>query len=209
MLVFITSIYSDAGIPAHSLDLPEKLVIDRRERQLSVFDSAGVRKLSCKIGIGRGACAVKHRMLDNVTPTGQFHIDIILCRDSEFDQVDESLVQRYKNKPDLEALLKTKEGLAKLFGNMNSLDFDADGKPDNAYGFAYLGLDSQEAVTGPKLSSFKGKHYWFSIALHGTADEAKNIGAANSGGCIHVPKSVLRELIRGHLVKVGTRVIVE
>ncbi len=212
--VFITGCLSGFQIFAPpfacAAELQEKLVINRRECSLSVFDASGKPVLTSKIGIGRGgAFAVKRSMLDNVTPTGQFHIDIILCRDADYDQVDEALLPRYRTNRKFESLLKSKKGLGQLFDNMNSLDFNQDGKPDGAYGYAYLGLDSRQALSGPKMSSYKGTPYWFSIALHGTSDEAKNIGAANSGGCIHVPGAVLRELIRAHLVKVGTRVIVE
>ncbi|NJQ98763.1 MAG: L,D-transpeptidase [Hydrococcus sp. CSU_1_8] len=50
--------------------------------------------------------------------------------------------------------------------------------------------------------------YWFSIALHGTPTEKTDIGAANSGGCIHVQQQVLKKLVEEGIVKIGTPVII-
>ena len=52
-----------------------------------------------------------------------------------------------------------------------------------------------------------GTPYWFSIALHGTPDPA-NLGAANSGGCVHLSPTMLSHLIDGDLVTLGSVVVI-
>ncbi len=38
--------------------------------------------------------------------------------------------------------------LEKPLGNINSIDFDKNGKPDDAYGVSYIGLDSEREKAG-------------------------------------------------------------
>jgi hypothetical protein len=131
-------------------------------------------------------------MADNVTPTGEFMVDIILNHKPEFNQ----------------SLHPTSVNLAQLLHNMDNMDFNHDGRPDRAYGNAYIGLDSKTAITGPKLTRYRdGTPYWFSIALHGTPDPA-TIGNAASGGCIHLSADTLAHLIEAGIVKIGTRVTI-
>src|SRR5581483_2297511 len=104
--------------------------------------------------------------------------------------------------------LSSPEALARLFKNMNSIDFDGDGKPDRAYGSAYFGVSSPNAVTGPKLSSYKDTSYWYSIAVHGPPHEKRDIGGANSGGCVHLPAKAIQQLTKNGWIAVGTKLTI-
>lgn len=168
------------------------LYVDRAQRQLYVLNPEGTVMWQAPCGIGRGGRRVKKSMADEVTPTGEFVVDIILDHTPELNQ----------------SLRATPVGLAQLFRNMDGIDFNGDGRPDHAFGSAYIGLDSKTAITGPKLKPYRdGTLYWFSIALHGTPDPA-NIGKANSGGCVHLGADSLAHLIEGGIVRIGTRVTI-
>lgn len=184
-----------------------KISIDRAKKELSVFRN-GKSIQSSAIGIGRGGTGKKQSMADNVTPAGIFEVDIILSDQPTSNKVSEKLLRRYHADKSAISFLSSGQGLKRLFDNMNSLDFNGDGKADTAYGAAYIGLnakaENKDAITGPKFSKFGGTDYWFSIALHGTPNEAKNIGNSNSGGCVHVPKTTLQKLISDGSVKIGT-----
>jgi hypothetical protein len=107
----------------------------------------------------------------------------------------------------------TVNGYTLLTGLMNGqsyricLDFDGDGVPDRAYGDGYIGLRSSEAVTGPKMRRYRGTPYWYAIALHGTPDPS-SLGEARSGGCVHLPASLLEQLVTGDHIQLGTQVII-
>lgn len=152
-------------------------------------------------------------MADNITPKGRFEVDLILSGNSLQNKCSKALLENYKGNDAALSYLSSPDGLKRLFNNMNSLDFDGNGKPDTAYGAAYIGLNSaspankkSSSITGPKLAKYSGKDYWFSIALHGTPDETKNIGQANSGGCVHIPKELLQRLIADGSIRIGTSV---
>jgi hypothetical protein len=183
--------------------------VDRKERRLVVLDPRGKLRLESRVGLGRGGLAGKHNMNDGITPCGKFKVDIVLCCDSRFNAVSRTVADRYKKDRQACAYLNSTEGLSRLFSNMNSLDFNADGRPDNAYGTAYIGLDSPLCLTGPKLSRFSNKTYWFSIAIHGTNNEKANIGKLNSGGCIQVPAAILDRLVRDRILVTGSTVLVK
>lgn len=148
-------------------------------------------------------------MSDCITPSGSFLVDIILFENPDFNEISAKLIRRYASQPQSSKYLASKDSLNRLFSNMNSLDFDGNGKPDTAYGIGYIGLDSNSKLSGPKLSKFKGTDYWFSIALHGTADEKSCIGSARSGGCIHLPEKTLRKIIENHYLPIGARVKID
>lgn len=168
------------------------LHIDRAQRQLYVLNADGAVAWKAPCGIGRGGLAQKKSMADAVTPTGEFVVDLILDQQPQFDQSRRALPL----------------SLAQLFQNMNTLDFNGDGRPDHAYGSAYIGLASKTAITGPKLTTYRdGTVYWFSIALHGTPDPT-TIGKAASGGCVHLSAETLAKLIEGGVVGIGTRVTI-
>lgn len=183
--------------------------IDRAKREMQVIQDGRIIQ-SCKIGIGRGGLNKKKSMADNITPSGKFEVDLILTSDSKLNRVSTQLLHRYKGDPKASSYLNSGDGLKRLFANMSGLDFDGNGKADTAYGAAYIGLNGisergkAPAMTGPKLSTYSGKDYWFSIALHGTPNEANNIGKANSGGCVHVPRSVLQKLISDETIRIGS-----
>lgn len=186
-----------------------EIVVNRKLRRIQVFGAGSKPLIESPIGIGRGGLGMKRSMSDCITPAGNFVVDIVLFEKPECDAVSAAVLEKYKSDATAGKLLNSKKGLAHLFSNMDSLDFNGDGRADIAYGAGYIGLSSTNGVTGPKLSTYKGMPYWFSIALHGTPHETKDIGAANSGGCIHLPAAVLRKLIEGRIISVGTRVEVK
>lgn len=185
-----------------------QVLVKRSQHRLIVFDKQGREVLTTPVGIGSGGNTEKKNMNDCVTPTGNFVVDIILYHNDEFDETAEAVKERYRRDP-RKVLIDNRAGLKRLFANMNSLDFNGDSEPDTAYGIAYLGLDSGDQVTGPKLSRFKNTDYWFSIAIHGTADEKDKIGHSRSGGCIQVPAKALRQLVEKKLIIIGTPVKIE
>ena len=194
-----------------------ELLIDRASRTLSVIGAGGTAE-KCRVGTGKGGLGVKTSMQDQITPTGVFVVDLVLFKkDPRFDEVKPELLQRYEGDPRLK-YLQDKRGLAQLFDNMNSIDFNNDGKADTAYGIAYIGLEgieipdkkgnSRKPITGIKLSRYGKTVYWWSIALHGTPKEDENIGKESSGGCVHVPAAELQKLIESKTVQVGTKVTI-
>lgn len=181
--------------------------IDRAGLQFYVMDQNGNVLFKAPCGIGKGGLKQKKNMSDSVTPTGEFTVDLILYENNSFDDILKSSADRYSKQKKYFGLISSPDGLSKLFQNMNSLDFNSDGKPDNAYGSGYLGLDSRTSITGPKMQEYKNTPYWFSIAIHGTPDE-KNVGKMNSGGCVHLKKADLSKLIETGFIKIGTKVII-
>lgn len=184
---------------------PLSVHIHRPSRSLILLDDQGRAVHRESIGVGRGGLQAKSHMGDHVTPTGRFTVDLILSDQESFNAVSVEAIQRFSDDPEYARLLDGDLGLAGLFDRMNAIDFDADGLPDRAYGSAYIGLDSKTAVTGPKMRRFSGTPYWFSIALHGTPDTS-NLGAANSGGCVHLSSSLLHRLVSGGTVRIGSSV---
>lgn len=179
------------------------LVIHRREKRLEVLDSQGTRLYQASVGIGQGGLKEKQDMADLVTPTGKMTVDLILYKKPTYNQIAQENVARFTPDPQFRPLVSQPQGLVQLFQNMNGLDFDGNGNPDQAYGDGYIGLTSETTITGPKMSRFAATPYWFSIALHGTP-EPKNIGQANSGGCVHLAPETLKQLIEQQWVQLGT-----
>ncbi len=171
---------------------------------MQLIGPKGKALISCPIGIGRGGLKAKTGMTDCITPTGEFVVDVVLTSDANFNRIADkqksAVGSRYA------PYVKDGAGLAKVFETMNAQDFNRDGKPDHAYGFAFIGLDGKG--TGPKLIRAGNSARWYSIALHGTPNEAMAIGRATSEGCIHVPQPVLERLLREHLIDVGTPVYI-
>ncbi len=197
-----------SNLPAVAADEKIKISVNRKTHLLKV-ERLGKVLVQSKVGLGRGGQGQKKSMNDCITPEGEFEVDIILSENSALDKVSESLLAKYKSNKMAESYLSSQDGLAKLFVNMNSIDFNGDDKADTAYGAAYIGLNSDKAITGPKLSQYNGITYWFSIALHGTADESKNIARSNSGGCVQVPRSVLNEMLEKGIIKIGTKILID
>lgn len=205
-LLKITVILTSFLLAAQCATAQPELVVDLKKRHLLVKDQS---KTVLNTSVGTGRDGFKKSMSDKITPRGIFFIEIILYKDEAFNAASRELQNKYKGNKTASSFLSTRAGLARLFSNMNSIDFDGDQKADKAYGIGYLGLRSEHGViTGPKMSNFNGKPYWFSIALHTTNNEQKNIGSSNSGGCIHVPATILRQLIEQRLVGIGTRVTI-
>ncbi|MBX9689589.1 MAG: L,D-transpeptidase [Candidatus Obscuribacterales bacterium] len=185
------------------------LVIDRSKRELRLSNKNGKVLLRSAVGIGRGGLAQKKNMNDCISPAAHCKVDLVLYKNPAYNAISSELKQKYNGEKIAMTYLYSKADLSKLFANMNSIDFNGDGKADSAYGAGYIGLDSRDAPTGPKLSNYKGTVYWFSIALHGTSNEKKNIGFANSGGCIQLPETVLKELIEQGRLKVGSELTIK
>lgn len=190
-------------------DTTSYLTLNRAKRALYLTDDQKIIWRT-SVGIGRGGLLQKKNMSDLITPTGTFTVDVILYKDSSYNQISPSAIKKFNRDPEFARLLKDQLGLKQLFTNMNSIDFNKDGKSDNAYGDGYIGLSSSNAVTGPKMTRYHGTiPYWFSIALHGTEDAKENIGAMNSGGCVHLSKEALSFLIENRYVSLGTIIIIE
>ena len=178
------------------------LHIDRTGRTLTLIDDGTVLQ-TAPVGIGRGGLGEKTTMSDFITPTGTFTVDLILTPAG--GAVAPEVVKKFSSIPEYASILND---LPTLFSNMSRIDFDGDGSPDSAYGSAYIGLTSDTAVTGPKLRRYRdGTIYWYSIALHGTP-ALESLGAAQSGGCIHLSESRLAALIADDAVAIGSSVII-
>ena len=178
-----------------SIVFANMLHVDRKGHKFYVLDDDGKIIYQAPAGIGRGGLKKKKRMSDQVTPTGNFKVDLILHKNPKWNAISENNKELYKG------------GLKTLFDNMNGIDFDRNGKSDGAYGTAYIGLDSKDAVTGPKLSQYGKTPYWYSIAIHGTPSPS-NIGKSNSGGCVHLSEKDLNHLIEKKIVQIGTPVTI-
>ncbi|MBX2802045.1 MAG: L,D-transpeptidase [Myxococcales bacterium] len=181
--------------------------VDRAGRTLSVLRHGSVVSQQ-PIGIGRGGLAVKERMGDYVTPTGTFVVDLILHDAGSHDAVSPDVVERFADDAEFAELLADDAGLRQLWRNMKGIDFDGDGLADAAYGSAYIGLAATGGeVTGPKMSRYADTARWFSIALHGTPDPS-TLGAAASGGCVHLGADLLTDLIEGGQIGLGSLVTI-
>jgi hypothetical protein len=180
------------------------VLIDRKKRSMSVVSESGKILVSCPVGIGRGPLKNKSNMQDCITPVGEFFIDVVLSDNPRFNDIAMAQKSQIAKNARFARLVKDGDALAKVFRTMNEQDFNRDGIPDRAYGFAYFGLNGKN--TGPKLIEAGPSARWYSIALHGSPNEAKAIGGATSEGCIHVSQSILKRLLSEHLIGVGTRV---
>lgn len=208
-LIFLLCVwFTILGAFASEVSSAYSVVVNRKERSMQVESKSEGLILKTPVGIGAGGLRKKRSMQDMVTPTGTFTADIVLASEPGLCAIDPALLRRYKGQPEYERYLSSERGLAELFDNMNKLDFDGDGKPDRAYGDGYIGLNSSEAVTGPKLSKFKGIIYWYSIAIHGTAEEKNKIGKACSGGCIEIPSGPLKKLLSKKIASPGLSVTI-
>lgn len=181
--------------------------VDRKSRSLSIVDRFGKTLISCPIGVGSGPLKSKSDMQDCITPVGDFVVDVVLTDDPAINQIDSKRKEQYSKNVRFAPLVKDGKGLAQVFHTMNEQDFNRDGKPDRAYGSAFLGLDGKG--TGPKLIAAGKSARWYSIAMHGTPNEAKAIGAATSEGCIHISKAVLKKILSDRLIVVGTPVYIK
>jgi hypothetical protein len=182
------------------------LHIDRKHRKIYVLNGSKViYKSEC--GVGRGGLKIKKKMSDFITPTGEFVVDLILYVKPQFNTISMLNFNKYKSSKNYSSLASPPDGLSRLFQNMNNIDFDKNGKADQAYGLGYIGLNSNRAVTGPKMRMYGSVPYWFSIALHGTPNN-DNVGQANSGGCIHLSEKDITYLVENRIVKIGTQVII-
>lgn len=83
-----------------------------------------------------------------------------------------------------------------LFANMNSIDFDGDGK-GGEYGAAFIGLEPLDTTSKQPFhfGEYKGVFRWYSYAIHGTQDEER-IGKRITGGCINVGEQDLEKLVQ-------------
>lgn len=201
---FISIVMNDC---LYAADQSYSIHINRKDKLFYVINNKEnkiVYRVPC--GVGRGGLKHKKSMGDYVTPTGTFYVDVILYKDSKYDSVAPRNINRYKGNNRYSKLVASSAGLADLFKNMNSIDFDRNGIPDHAYGDGYIGLES-DVVTGPKMKMYGSKPYWYSIAIHGTPDET-NIGQAKSGGCVHLPAKDLSWLIDNNIVRIGTEVTI-
>jgi len=181
--------------------------VDRTGRQVYLFDEAGRMVQQAAVGVGRGGTGTKTTMSDRITPTGTFTVDLVLTERGDRNAIAPHLRARWSSDATYGPFVDEPDGLARLYRNMSSLDFDGNGQPDQAYGVAYVGLDSAGAVTGPKMRMYRGTPYWYSIALHGTPDPA-NLGEARSGGCVHVGSELLLQLVDSGVLAVGQTVVI-
>lgn len=185
----------------------QSALIDGVQKKISVFDRFGKLMLTSPVQIGKGGVGVKRSMADFITPVGEFDVDIILSHREDEVAVVQTLSDRFGRSPSYRRYFERRSGLVSLFQSMNSLDFDGNKEPDSAYGRGYIGLNSKQFVTGPKMHQFKGRPYWFSIALHGTPDE-DGFGKGTSGGCVHLPREVLDRILTEELLTLGSKVTI-
>lgn len=181
--------------------------VDRLNREVYVLDEAGAVVHQEPAGIGRGGLKDKTTMSDLVTPTGTFTVDLVVSQDGRHNAISAAHRTRWAGDATYGRFVDQEDGLAQLYANMSSLDFNGDGSPDRAYGTAYVGLDAKDVVTGPKMRQYRGTPYWYSIALHGTPDPA-NLGQARSGGCVHLSADLLTRLITDGTLSIGQKVVI-
>lgn len=174
---------------------------------MSVVNESGKILVFCPVGIGRGPLKNKSSMQDCITPVGEFFIDVVLSDNPQFNDIAISQKSLIAKDARFAHLVKDGDGLAEVFRTMNEQDFNHDGIPDRAYGSAFFGLNGKN--TGPKLIAAGRSARWYSIAIHGSSNEAKAIGGATSEGCIHVSQTVLKRLLSDHLIGVGTPVHID
>ena len=206
--ILLVPIVLSTNTAACAAEASTRLHINRKQRMLYVVGADNKVLYQSPVGVGRGGLKGKRSIKDLVTPTGFFVVDLVLMQSApESNKVSSKYFQRY-SKTVSKKYFSSPQALAGLFKNMNSIDFDGNGKPDRAYGSAYFGVSSPRAVTGPKLSSYKGTQYWYSIALHGTPNEKSDIGSANSGGCVHLPAKAINDLTSNRWLKLGTELTI-
>jgi len=188
---------------------PTAVHVDRAGRRVYLLDDAGRVVDSDPVGVGRGGLGTKKGMHDSITPTGDFTVALVLSRGGTRNAVDPRVMARFSKDREYSSLLSGDPGLARLFANMNSIDFDGDGAPDAAYGTGYIGLTSEGAVTGPMMRRFSRDRtaYWYGIALHNTP-AAGNIGQAKSGGCVHLTEAMLARLVDDEILTIGSTVTI-
>lgn len=188
-------------LPALAIETCSEINVFLKERQIVFLHGTRLTPGADVIDIGRGGLRKKRSMDDCVTPVGTFTVDAILSPNPQYNKISERLRERYLRSAEFGPYVRSPEGLAKLFENMDKLDFNHDGKPDHAYGAGYVALDGPQS--GPKLQTFGKTPYWHSIAIHGTPDGASH-GTASSGGCVHVSAHTLSVLLPA--VRIGTPV---
>ena len=192
----------------YAADQKYSIHINRKDKLFYVIDNKDNKVIyHVPCGIGKGGLNRKKSMSDYVTPTGEFYVDVILNKDNKYNSIASGNVDKHGRDKRYSELVLSRAGLAQLFKNMNNIDFDYNGMPDRAYGVAYIGLESDGAVTGPKMKTYGNTLYWYSIAIHGTPDET-NVGRAKSGGCVHLAARDLSWLIDNNIVRIGTRVTI-
>lgn len=202
-VIIFVSIMTKTTVATSEADI---IHIDRKGRTLYVLKHDRIiYRTHC--GTGKGGLKTKKNMSDLITPTGDFKVDLILYKKSKYNAVSKNNIDKYKHSKKYGKFIISTGGLNILLENMNSIDFDKNGIPDYAYGTGYIGLNSDMAITGPKMKAYNNVPYWFSIAIHGTPNK-DNIGKANSGGCIHLSEKDLSYLIETDIVKIGTKVII-
>ena len=194
-------------IPVALASTPPRVHVDRRGRTIYLLDERGAVIHQEAVGIGRGGLTTKTSMADFITPTGSFTVDLVVGEAERHNAIAPALRSRWADDPIYGPLVDPADGLRTLFANMSSLDFDRDGQADRAYGVAYVGLHAEDAVTGPKMRQYHGTPYWYSIALHGTPSR-DTLGAARSGGCVHVSAKLLTRLIDEGQLAVGQTVTI-
>ena len=117
---------------------------------------------------------------------GKFRINAILSADRF--EMTESLIEQSG---------KLREWLAEnLYSNMNSIDFDGDGK-GGEYGAAFFSLEpvDSDADQPFHFGDYKGTFRWYSYAIHGTQDEER-IGKCVTGGCVNVSEKTVSLLLK-------------
>ena len=159
----------------------------------SLFDADGATVFSFPVGYGRkGWLEAGSRFRDGFSLLGKFRINAILAPGR--CEMTPQLLQR--SGKDEEYLRE------RLFLNMDSIDFDADGR-GGEYGGGYLSLEpmvgqrngkTRQVVQPFAFCEFKGVFRWYSFAIHGTQD-ASRVGRASTGGCINVGEQTLESLL--------------
>lgn len=146
----------------------------------------GQTRFEFPAGMGRdGLLPAGSRFRPGHSLLGSFRINAILS--PQRFEMDEELVAR-SGKP--RAWLA-----AHLFANMNSIDFDGDGRAGE-YGSAFLSLEPFPSTVSQPFSfqTYRGVFRWYSYAIHGAEDESR-VGKAITGGCINLPRAALDQLL--------------
>ncbi|MCB0323538.1 MAG: L,D-transpeptidase [Bdellovibrionales bacterium] len=161
-----------------------KIDLQQPAKSFGIVRREGRKPLRFRVGFGRrGVQCEGARFKDGYSLLGTFEVNALLSSDT-FKMSEELR----KFSPRGERYLREH-----LFANMNSIDFDNDGR-SGEYGGGFISLKPLSPTPQPfNFGEFKGRYRWYSYAIHGT-NTPERLGSASTGGCINVGAAALRAL---------------
>jgi hypothetical protein len=185
-------------LPAPDEEVKLRILLDPDQPGRSRGIFPGTDELEFAVGFGRnGTTPAGSAFEAGSSLLGRFSVSAILTKTS-FAMAERLVTSSGRSREWLEK---------NLFTNMNSLDFDGDGKSAE-YGDVFIGLEplDSDARQPFHFGEYKGVYRWYSYAIHGTQDEAR-VGKCITGGCINVGQSALSKIVKR--IRLGDQVVVE